>query len=600
MNIQTKNKTERLALFRSLYEQAKSAFSEEQAALEKHTAQYRGASDIDGSSERAATVRNITYEIIESQVSSDIPTPKVDPVSYSERRDRCAKAIERLCIGLRSRLPFEELNDLDERFTYILGGSVWFIEWDTDCRDFGERGGVRVRCLSPRDFIPQPSVCRVEDMDYCFLRFTATRAELCRSYGLREQELAAAVVEPDAALTVADDDCATVIVCFYRDAEGEVGQFVFSGELTLLDMPAYYRRKRHVCPVCGRDESLCRCDRQSKKPAEMQDELYEVVYRKTSLENGEIVQSFLYKNELSDEKDDTVLSIEELRVPYYTPKEFPIVIRKNTSAEGRVLGQSDCEFIRPEQQAINKVESRILQKLLRAGVTPVVPEDASVTLNNAVFGQVIKMKPGESLAQYGTVDTTPNIAQDIAEAERLYDHAKRTLGITDAYQGADNDRNKSGYARQLQIDRASGRLRSKRTMKQAAYAKMDRLLFSFYLAYADEPRTLSFRDAYGRMHNEAFRRLDFLTYDRATDSYAYDDGYLFSTDPNAAAEEARSELWQRNLENLRSGALGDPSDKMTLLRYWQAQERAHYPYARENVEYFRDALDEGGDTPWTL
>lgn len=599
MNIQTNNKTERLALFRALYEQAKNAFSEEQAALERHVAQYRGSTDIDGSTERAATVRNITYEIIESQVSSDIPNPKVDPVSYSERRDRCAKAIERLCQGLRARLPFEELNDLDERYTYVLGGSVWFMEWDNGCRDFGERGGVRVRCLSPRDFIPQPSVSRIEDMDYCFLRFTSTRAELCRSYGLREEQLTGAALEPDAAITLADDDCATVTVCFYRDGDGEVGQFIFSGELTLLDLPAYYRRKRRVCPDCGREASLCRCEKK-KRRTDLQDDLYETVYRKTVLENGELVQSFVYKSELGETSDEAVLSLEELRVPYYTPKEFPIVIRKNTSAEGRVLGQSDCEFIRPEQQAINKIESRILQKLLRAGITPVVPEDASVTLNNAVFGQVIKMKPGESLAQYGTVDTTPNIAQDIAEAERLYDHAKRTLGITDAYQGADNERNKSGYARQLQIDRASGRLRSKRTMKQAAYAKIDRILFSFYLAYADEPRMLTFRDAYGRIHNEAFRRLDFLTYDRATDGYVYDDGYLFSIDQNGAAEEARSELWQRNLENLRSGALGDPSEAVTLLRYWQAQERAHYPYARENVEYFRDALDEGGGTPCNL
>ena len=593
-----------LALWQERYSKNKSAYEAEKAKMDQREAQYKGDNSLrpisrDERKTKTTHVRNISAELVEAQVSSAIPQPKV--TARRKEDEGLAKLIEDMLRNELDRLPFEMMNDMQERTVPIQGGSLFLVEWDNSQRTHTSIGELVVSIAHPKQVVPQEGVFTgIEDMDYCFLRFTATRAELCRSYGLREQELAAAVVEPDAALTVADDDCATVIVCFYRDAEGEVGQFVFSGELTLLDMPAYYRRKRHVCPVCGRDESLCRCDRQSKKPAEMQDELYEVVYRKTSLENGEIVQSFLYKNELSDEKDDTVLSIEELRVPYYTPKEFPIVIRKNTSAEGRVLGQSDCEFIRPEQQAINKVESRILQKLLRAGVTPVVPEDASVTLNNAVFGQVIKMKPGESLAQYGTVDTTPNIAQDIAEAERLYDHAKRTLGITDAYQGADNDRNKSGYARQLQIDRASGRLRSKRTMKQAAYAKMDRLLFSFYLAYADEPRTLSFRDAYGRIHNEAFRRLDFLTYDRATDSYAYDDGYLFSTDPNAAAEEARSELWQRNLENLRSGALGDPSDKMTLLRYWQAQERAHYPYARENVEYFRDALDEGGDTPWTL
>jgi len=31
---------------------------------------------------------------------------------------------------------------------------------------------------------------------------------------------------------------------------------------------------------------------------------------------------------------------------------------------------------------------------------------------------------------------------------------------------------------------------------------------------------------------------------------------------------------------------------LTLLRYWQSQERAHYPYARENVEYFKLLFEE--------
>ena len=42
-------------------------------------------------------------------------------------------------------------------------------------------------------------------------------------------------------------------------------------------------------------------------------------------------------------------------IPYYLPKHFPSVIRRNTSCAGQLLGQSDCAFIRPQQQAINKV-----------------------------------------------------------------------------------------------------------------------------------------------------------------------------------------------------------------------------------------------------
>ena len=277
------------------------------------------------------------------------------------------------------------------------------------------------------------------------------------------------------------------------------------------------------------------------------------------------------------------------------PKVFPIVIRKNTSGEGSLLGQSDCDYVRPEQQAINKIESRILQKLLRSAITPIVPEDASISLNNSVFGQIIKLKPGESVAQYGKVDTTPDISQDIAEAERLYDHAKRIIGISDAYQGIDNATQESGYAKQLRISQATGRLESKKRMKNVAYAALDKIIFGLYLAFADEPRRVSYKDAYGRVHRTEFNRYDFIEYDLKTGEYYYDDAYMFSTDPNGGADYQRETLWQRNLENLKAGTLGSPDSPVTLLRYWQCQERAQYPNARENVEYFKSEVAHLGE-----
>ena len=48
----------------------------------------------------------------------------------------------------------------------------------------------------------------------------------------------------------------------------------------------------------------------------------------------------------------------------------------------------------------------------------------------------------------------------------------------------------------------------------------------------------------------------------------------------------KTELWDKNLEMLQSGALGDDTSPKTLLRYWQMQERAGYPNASENVKYF--------------
>ena len=582
----TKNttKSQRLNFFSSLYSQARLAYSSFIDDFERAMKQYKGDTEIDGSSEPAITVRNITYEIVESQVSSDIPSPKADASSYSERRGRNASSIERLCRSIRDRLPFDELNDMDERYTYIYGGSVWYVDWDNDIDYMGEIGGVKVQCVSPCDFIPQPGIYTIDDMEYCFLRFTSTRADIVRKYNIREDEAALAVCDDYLGDDSEDTDTVSVITCFYRDEDGEIGRFIFSGDAVLSDLPKYYMRKRQLCPVCNGDEGECRCN---KKHFSTVNVTHEKLSGDILLNSGVIIpgSSPVIKNGELSESD----GMQPSEIPYYVPRLFPIVIRKNTSAEKSLFGQSDCDYIRPEQQAINKIESRILKKLLRAGITPIVPEDATVALNNSIFGQVIKLKPGESLAQYGKVDTTPDISQDIIEAERLYDHAKRVIGISDAFQGVDTGAvAESGYAKQLRINQASGRLESKRKMKHTAYARLDKIIFSLYLAFADEPRHLSYKDAYGRIRESEFNRYDFIEYDILRGEYYYDDAYLFSVDLNTGNEYQREALWQRNLENLKAGTLGNPTETATLLRYWQCQERAHYPHARENVEYFSD------------
>ncbi|MBR3875751.1 MAG: hypothetical protein IKJ25_03125 [Clostridia bacterium] len=556
---ETKARFERL---KELYSSAVLAAEGNRERLSQHMEQYLGSDSIDGSPERAGVVRNITYELIESEINADIPVPKVDTSCYSAEREQNARAIERLSSAVRSRLPFEELNDRDERYTYIYGGSVFYVEWDSNQTDNAGEGGVRVHLLSPMDFIPQPSIESVEDMEYCFLHFTTTRAELMSKYGVAEEELALAECEYLADLDDPMGDAVAVILAFYRDGQGQVGKFVFSGELVLSDIEGYYKRKTAVCRECGRQLQSCDC----------------------ALPDPYYIDGNSEKVRLPDGSEATI--------PYYVPRDFPIVVRKNTIGDGLLLGGSDCERIRPQQQAINKVESRILQKLLRAGVTPVMPEGTAVSLNNTVFGQVIKTRPGESMASYGTIDTTPDIKQDVEEADRLYDQAKRVLGISDALQGLDAATSESGYARQLKISRASSRLETKKRMKHLAYCKIYELIFKHYLAFADEPRRFAYRDTFGRMHFTEFNRYDFIECDRRG-NYYYDDSYLFTVDVNADDQYQSETLWEINLTNLERGTLGDRESPYTLMRYWQLQDKARFPYARENVEYFQDIINRG-------
>lgn len=607
------DKLNRLTFFQSLCEKAKNAKGEVEEEQTRALEQYNGSKAIDGSHEEAQVVRNITYELIESEVSTYIPRSVVTAEVYSERNERCAKSIEMLCNRLRNKLPLEVLNDIDERACYIFGSSVWLVEWDESIRTATTVGDVSLRVISPQDFYPQPGIDSIDDMDYCFIKYNASVDDVSRTYGVDVSVAEQGESEEHSD----DDDIITVYICYFKDEDGNVCKYVWSDDVELQDIEDYYARKVRYCKKCGQREELCKCENTTDKDYESMDAEYEEIDEDIVTANNGVIhsESIKYKNGKPVVKDvetpvldaygtpvlaadglpvtETVqtYALHKTKIPYFKPKRLPVVLRRNTAKLGSLWGESDCTRIRPQQQAINKVESRIMQKLMRAGITPVMPEDASIAMNNAVFGNVIKMAPGQNKSDYGIIDTTPNIAQDVAEADRLYDQAKRILGISDSFQGQYDGSAQSGYAKQLQISQSSGRLQSKRALKHALYADLDRIIFELYLAFADEERHMPYKDELGRMQDVKFSRYDFVRLDEAG-NYYYSDRFLFEADASIDPEENREQLWEINLNNLKTGTYGNPADPATMVRYWSAQEKAHYPNARENVEYFQQLYQQ--------
>ena len=100
------------------------------------------------------------------------------------------------------------------------------------------------------------------------------------------------------------------------------------------------------------------------------------------------------------------------------------------------------------------------------------------------------------------------------------------MGMTDSYQGQADSTAKSGKAKEIQVKQSAGRLDSKRKMKNAAYAEIDEVIFLYYLAYADEPRAMSYVDSMGRLQNAQFNRYDFIERDE-NGEYYYNTQYLF-------------------------------------------------------------------------
>lgn len=608
MKIDLQGRT-KLAYFQDLYNEARSFSDEMYEKLDQHLKQYKGDKKIDGSETEATQVRNITYELVESQVTSYLPSPAVTAKMYSEKNERNAKSIETLLSNKRDELPFEKLNDIDERFNPVYGGSVWLVEWDNSITTHNTVGDIKLTCVSPPKFTGQPNIFEVKDMEYCFIQFETTKDEIVRKYGVRPE-----VADETESDESADDKTATLYICYYKNDKDKVCQYIWSADTELLDIEDYYARKRYVCKRCDKRKEICTCEHAKY---ELQNEEYEEVDRdivlsdggvipamSTIIKDGQVVtetqkqQAILENGEVALEDingvmlpvmiDVEVPKLEPTKLPFYTPNILPIVIRKNISEEDSLLGQSDCEAIRPQQQAINKVESRIGEKLFGSGVYPIVPEGFNGELDNSVFKKVFKCNQSNQKL-FGRLDLQVDISRDIVQSDRLYDQAKRILGISDSYQGQYDASAQSGKAKQIQVQQSAGRLDSKRKMKNAAYAEIDQIIFQYYLAYADEPRPVTYKDAQGRRQNIYFNRYDFIERDEAGEYY-YNDEYLFSTDATIDVEKSRELLWQENRANFQQGAYGDPKLPQTQLIFWQNMEKAHYPWAHDNVERIKEEI----------
>jgi hypothetical protein len=262
MNIKEELKSggDKLSFFQELYKDAESRLEESFSTLERHYEQYKGSKEIDGENGTravdASLVRNITYELIESQITGYIPNAKVDARMVSNKNVRNAEAIERLCEMTLNRVGIEALNDIDERYTYIYGGSIFLVEWDESITTHNSAGDIRITCISPRNFVPQPKIFNLQDMEYCFVKFNTTKEDIVRKYGVPFD--VADETEPEDG---EGEDTATLIVCYYKDDDGKVCEYVWSGDTKLLDIDDYYARKRKICTKCGKYEGLCTCEK---------------------------------------------------------------------------------------------------------------------------------------------------------------------------------------------------------------------------------------------------------------------------------------------------------------------------------------------------
>ena len=329
---------------------------------------------------QAAHVRNIIAENIESEVSASIPQPKV--TARRQQDERRAKILEDMLRNELDRLPMEELNDQLERTIPIQGGAFWLVEWDNSKRTHSSVGDVVVSVLHPKQVVPQDGVfTRVEDMDAVAIKLPQTRESISRMYG---KELPATDGESDPEVRTLDgeadtaEDMVTQYIVYYRNAHGGIGKISWVNDTLLESSDDFEARRLRRCGACGRVETdpevkVCPvCGGALQETVEAAED----VYAETTTQLGTVIPGARFGTSPTGE---TVF--EPTKLPYYKPDVFPVFLQRNVSLFGRLLGDSDVDKIEDQQNTVNRLETKIIDRLVKAGTRITLPDRADLRVD---------------------------------------------------------------------------------------------------------------------------------------------------------------------------------------------------------------------------
>lgn len=518
--------------------------------------------------------KNIVFELIESEIDNNIYYPKVK--SCNGRTEPAAELEQILKFELFDP-KYREYNDLQERNTYIFGGAVTLVYWDPLSRNSAAGGKLKFKAIDPRNYIPQPGVNKVEDMDYMFIIESTTKMSLANLYQLSVEDLD--YCKSDTEWNI-DPDLITVKTMYYKDKYNHICRFTWSGSLVLENDDNIYADKMFYCTKCGElklaDEDECiKCHNTEfeLKPVERRKIMTRIMSEITNETTGESV---------------TMPKETEITVTPYVPNSFPIVIRKNISTN-TLFGISDAKMIETSQKLNNSLLNKISERILKSGSIIALPKTLrnKLKVDNSELKLLYYDTPNE--AQGIIVKTLqPQLGNETYLMDSAYATARQTLGITNTFQGREDTSAISSKAKAMQIQQTAGRLESKREMKKASLIALYELMFQFILAYSYEYRGY-YVTIEGREEFKVYDNRLFLV--NKDENYFYDDEYTFDIDMSASLENDRQTMWEETRMNFSSGAYGDPQSLETLKMFWQTMYKLSYPGAKEALEYIETRLE---------
>lgn len=592
-------KNEKLEKWQGRLASARSAYSTELNKMRQREKMYYGSHEIINGKKQATNVRNAVYELIESQVDTSVPQPKVTAIHAEDTE--LAKRIENALRNEIRRMSMTQLNDSAERTVPVQGGDFYHVEWNPAAGYHCTLGDVEVSLRHPRQVIPQPGIYRLEDMDYVFVQISKSKEALQAKYGvtLTDDTEETPEVRGD---TETHSGVVTQNLVYYKHDHGTVGLFSWVGDQVLEDHPDYYARTAEVCVKCGRkrvgDTCVCGGKKFKQQPSQTVTLMQDI-----TLASGEVLPAQQYGEDepivnpdgsvQRDEETGEVImmpgALVNTEIPAYKPMGFPLIMRVNVGSESRFLGVSDVDIIADQQQAINKYGTKIQEKLLKGGSYVTLPDGVDIDKSDSEL-KILRLRDPSQKTLIDVINVQPNVSNDQNMLELNYQWMKSTIGITDAFQGKYDSSAVSGSAKQFSANQSAGRLQSKREMKNAAYARLYRMMFEFLLAYADEPYPVTETDTDGEQQFGHFDRYEFLKRDAAGELY-WNDEFIFEVDPASNLASNRERLWDMIDVKYQAGGFGPITELQSQYLLWTLLKETNFPYAGTMQNAIKKRID---------
>ncbi len=121
------------------------------------------------------------------------------------------------------------------------------------------------------------------------------------------------------------------------------------------------------------------------------------------------------------------------KIPFYRPDVFPVVLQKSVSVYGQLLGNSDVDVIEDQQNTTNRMEKKIIDRLVKAGTRITLPAKATLR-TDPVDGERWFLDSPADKAMIDVYQFSGDLQYELTYLATVYEEARQILGITDSFQ----------------------------------------------------------------------------------------------------------------------------------------------------------------------